>query len=96
MVRAVCAFFSLVGYYHRFIKEFGAITKPLTRLPQKDGFMWSAEAELVLTTLQCALTQAPVLQLPAFDVVFIVECDASGSGIGTVLHQGTGPITFFS
>jgi hypothetical protein len=37
-----------------------------------------------------------VLQLLAFDAVFIVECDASESGIGTVLHQGIGFITFFS
>jgi hypothetical protein len=95
-VRAVGAFLSFVGYYHRFIKEFGAIAKPLTRLPQKEGFMWSSEAELTFTTLQCALTQAPVLQLSAFDAVFIVECDASGSGIDTVLHQGTSPITFFN
>jgi hypothetical protein len=25
--------------------------------------------------LQCALTQAPVLQLPVFDHAFIIECD---------------------
>jgi len=46
--------------------------------------------------LQRALTTAPVLQLPAFDRDFIVECDASGSGFGAVLHQGAGLIAFFS
>jgi hypothetical protein len=43
-----------------------------------------------------ALTAAPVLQLPTFDETFIVECDAPGSDIGAVLHQGVGTITFFS
>jgi hypothetical protein len=39
---------------------------------------------------------APILQLPDFDKAFIIECDASGSEFGAVLHQGDGTITFFS
>jgi hypothetical protein len=36
-----------------------------------------------------------VLQLPDSAIPFIVECDASGSGFGDVLHQGDGPIAYF-
>jgi hypothetical protein len=36
-----------------------------------------------------------MLQLPNFDQDFIIECDASGTG-NAVLHQGGGPVTFFS
>jgi hypothetical protein len=41
-------------------------------------------------------TSAPLLQLPDFENNFIIECDASESGFGAVLHQGNGPIAFFS
>jgi hypothetical protein len=54
-VRAVSAFFGLVGYYRQFIQDFGAIAEPLTRLPRKEGFKWSPKSELTFTTLQHAL-----------------------------------------
>jgi hypothetical protein len=50
----------------------------------------------VFHALRQTLMIAPVLQLPNFDRVFVVECNASGSRVGVVLHQGCGPIAFFS
>jgi hypothetical protein len=72
------------------------IAAPLTALLRKDGFRWNAEAEGAFRALQKALTSALVLQLPAFNREFIVECDASGLDFGAVLCQGTGPVAFFS
>jgi hypothetical protein len=37
-----------------------------------------------------------LLQLPDFNIKFIMECDASGSAFGAVLHQGDGPVALFS
>jgi hypothetical protein len=95
-VRVVHSFLGLVGYYRWFIHDFGTITAPLTKILHKGIFQWCPDAENAFCALQHALTTMSVLQLPDFDKLFMVECDVSSSGLGVVLHQGTGPVTFFS
>jgi hypothetical protein len=63
---------------------------------QKNAFGWSAHAEESFNELKRAMTQATVLTLPNFSKPFIVECDASGLGIGAVLLQENQPIAYFS
>ncbi|WVZ93531.1 hypothetical protein U9M48_039502 [Paspalum notatum var. saurae] len=94
--RGLRGFLGLAGYYRKFIRDFGVIAVLLTRLLRRDSFAWDDEAGAALQALKGALTTGPVLQMADFSKPFIVDCDASGVGFGAILHQGTGPLAFFS
>jgi hypothetical protein len=88
LVHEVWRFLSLAGYYRRFIPDFSKITKPMTRLLQKDEkFVWTPECEAAFHTLRTLLTSAPILAQPDIKKPFDVFCDASGTGLGCVLMQ---------
>jgi hypothetical protein len=94
--RGLRGFLGLEGYYRKFIRDFGLIAAPLTRLLRRDAFAWDKEAEDAFQALKRALTTGPVIQMSDFNKIFIVDCDASDVEFGAVLHQGVIPVAFFS
>lgn len=90
------AFLGLTGYYRRFVKGYGQLTKPLTNLLKLKHFTWTQEAQMAFEKVKTTMTQTPVLGLPNFQDPFTVETDACQDGIGAVLMQHGKPIAYLS
>ncbi|GJR79174.1 putative reverse transcriptase domain-containing protein [Tanacetum coccineum] len=90
-------FLGLAGYYRRFIEGFSLISKPLTKLTQKNKkYEWGTEEDEAFQTLKQKLCFAPILALPEGAENFVVYCDASYKGNGVVLMQRETVIAYAS
>ena len=90
-VGEVRTFLGFCGYYRRFVRNYSTVAKPLTELTrQNHAFVWSAACEAAFDALKHQLTSAPTLAYPNFGKdasAFILDVDASGTGLGAVLSQ---------
>uniref|UniRef100_A0A8P4FYW6 Gypsy retrotransposon integrase-like protein 1 n=1 Tax=Dicentrarchus labrax TaxID=13489 RepID=A0A8P4FYW6_DICLA len=81
-------FLGFANFYRRFIRNYSKVAAPLTKLASvKAPFAWSPEAETAFLALKELFTSAPVLHHPDPSLQFVVEVDASDTGIGAVLSQ---------
>nr|GEX61503.1 reverse transcriptase domain-containing protein [Tanacetum cinerariifolium] len=68
--------------------SFSRITRPMTKLTQKRvNFNWGEKEEVAFQLLKQKLCSVLILALPKGSENFVVYCDASHKGLGTVLMQ---------
>lgn len=96
-------FLGFANFYRRFIKDFSRVAAPLTRLTSTlRSFSWDGKAEEAFCKLKNLFSNSPVLIHPDPHKQFMVEVDASDSGVGAVLSQRSQddqrlhPCAFFS
>ncbi|KAK3507987.1 hypothetical protein QTP70_009351 [Hemibagrus guttatus] len=103
-VKELQRFLGFANFYRRFINGYSSVTSPLTDLLRNKpkALIWTPAATHAFQTLKQAFTTAPLLVHPDPELPFIVEVDASTTGVGAVLSQQQGnprklhPCAFFS
>ncbi|KAL6416826.1 hypothetical protein ACFW04_013132 [Cataglyphis niger] len=87
-VKQIRQFLGMASWYRRFIANFSTIAAPLTSLTRKNAkWKWGAEETTAFRELKKTLVSAPVLACPDFARRFVLQTDASASGLGAVLTQ---------
>lgn len=95
--KQVRVFLGLAGYYRKFIKNYGMISRPLIDLLKKNTiYHWTVIEQGSFDAIKQALINEPVLALPDFSKQFTIETDACDKGIGAVSMQQEHPIAFLS
>ncbi|KAL0150076.1 hypothetical protein M9458_054735, partial [Cirrhinus mrigala] len=103
-IKELQRFLGFANFYRRFIKGYSQITSSITNLLKghPKTLTWTPDASKAFKNLKKAFTQAPLLTHPDPDLPFVVEVDASTTGVGAVLsqHHGTParlhPCAYFS
>ncbi|CAB0041768.1 unnamed protein product [Trichogramma brassicae] len=76
------------SWYRKFLKDYATLAEPLTRLTSsKVKYVWSTEQQDAFEKIKILMAEAPLLNCPNFKEKFIVQTDASDTGLGAVLLQ---------
>ena len=89
VVRDIRAFLELTSYYCRFIRGFSTIAAPMNRLTENGVYFdWTEACQTAFDVLKAAIASEDIMAYPDNDGgLFILDTDASDTGIGGVLSQ---------
>ncbi|KAI2661080.1 Transposon Tf2-6 polyprotein [Labeo rohita] len=103
-LRELQRFLGFANFYRHFIRNFSTVAAPLTAMVKRgtSRLTWSQAALQAFDDLRQRFSSAPILHHPDPEKPFVVEVDASSTGIGAVLSQRQGeppklfPCAYFS
>jgi len=88
--KQVRSFLGLASYYRAFVQNFAetaSVLSDLTKHGSPNVVKWTDVHEQAFCMLKVKLSSTPILRLPDFSKVFIVQSDASDLGLGGILVQ---------
>jgi hypothetical protein len=81
----VQSFLGFYNFYHRFIKDYADVARPLNYLTGNSPFVWTSECNDAFNQLKIIINTALVLAIPNNERQFHVEADASAYALGAIL-----------
>ena len=89
------SFLGMVNYLAPYIPMLSDCTATLRQLNKKNtDFVWNSVYERVFRNAKLHVANAVTLKFFDLDKDIVIQCDASGVGIGGTLLQGGHPVTF--
>ena len=86
-----------VNYLAKFVPDMSQITEPIRALLKQDvEFEWNSSQEAAFTKIKKILTSDPILKYFDVNKEVTISCDASQSGLGSVLLQDNKPVAYAS
>lgn len=86
--KGIARFIGMANYFRRFVPNFAQLAAPLNELRRKGArFIWGEAQEAAFHAIKSAIANPPVLGVPDFNRRFVVQTDASNSGVSAVLLQ---------
>ncbi|KAL0170987.1 hypothetical protein M9458_035583, partial [Cirrhinus mrigala] len=91
-IKELQRFLEFANFYRRFIRDISSIAAPLTSMTKggRNHLSWSLAADCAFNLLKERFFTAPIHHHPDPELEFIVEIDASNTGVGAVLSQRHG------
>lgn len=87
-VKQIRRFLGLASWYRRFVPNFSTVVTPLTSLLKKGKkWHWDEDQKRAFEEVKNKLISAPILTCPDFSRPFVLQTDASTSGLGAILSQ---------